>query len=337
MSENGGTFLVGPLYLPYFLELAGATNALPGQENVMAELEHLRTRLADVLSKISSADRKKLWVLYDQLAGELLTAGGKVLPIRYMSRAAAWLAAAAEADKKAATSASLRNFKQLSKIVRNSAQRESYENVLRFSQQANTQSDWLAAWIGGFIRADARTTASAVRKALRRARFLAWVRWIVPRAAYFFWSFIFLTVVLDLFMDFGKNELVHLFKPLSDLLAPYIGDAARQSERIIKFILLLVVAWFLVERFKPYLERWQARLETHQVKKFASDVLNASFQIRICEALVQIAFFDAKSFAFSKEPRAWVKLFLNNWSIPRIDRLEGLVPLTSLEAASEPG
>jgi hypothetical protein len=335
MSENGenGPLLSGALYAPYFLELAQAISDLPSQENVMAELEHLRTRLADVSGQIRSADQEKLWVFYDQLAGELLTAGGKVLPIRCMSKATVWLAAAAEAEKKAAASASLRNFKQLSKIVRSAAQRESYDNVLHLTKEANAQTDWLAAWIGRIIRKDARATASAVRKALRRARFLAWVRWIVPRAAYFFWSFIVLTAVLDYFMGFGEKELVHLLAPLVDFLAPYIGAAAQQSDSIIRIMLLFAVAWFLVERFRPSLELWQARFETRQVQKFASDVLNASFQIQICEALVQIAFFDAASFAFSKEPRgAWVKLFLNNWSIPRIERLEGLVALTSLEA-----
>ena len=324
MTENRDSPHPGTAYVGYFKELANATNGVPGQERILAELESVRKRLPDVLGRIRCADDKEQRkVLYDQIAGELLTTGGQLLPVKYMSRAAIWLAAAAEANQKAVSSARLRDFNELSKVIRDSTTREAYKHASSFVLSTYTQSDWLATWIGTEIAANARSSASAVRRALRRARFLARVRWIVPRATYFIWSFVLLIVAVDFFIDFGNKELI-------DLLTPYVGAAAHQIEKISKILFLLVVAWLLVDRIKPHLERWQIRLETRELQKLASDVINASFQIRIYQGLVQASFFDAESFAFPNRPkRAWLKFTLQ-WSVPKIESLEGLAPLTSL-------
>jgi hypothetical protein len=323
MSEKNDPPLLhaGVLYAPYFNELAESTRTLPGQTDILHELEVLRNLLPQVLSQIRSVnDRRALKKFYDQLAGELLAAGSHLLPIKYMSRSATWLSAAAEGKEKAATSGRLRDFHELSKVIGDSSARQSYDSLAPFFRFAQERSQWFAKWRASETAANARAPAFAVRKAMRRARLLASVRWNLALAAYFSWSFVLLVLGIGMSVDYGNEELVNL-------LAPYVDGKAYLIEWAGKIVLLLVVAWWLVERFKPYLERWQERFEKSQVEKFASDVMNAQFKIRICQALVEIAFFDAKSAAFPNQPsRDFMQYFLK-WSIPEIESLNGLRPL----------
>jgi hypothetical protein len=72
----------------YFRNLADATRATPGQENVLKELEDLRKQLGDILSRIRSVDDEQLKAHYEQLASELVRERLQLLPTIYMSRAA---------------------------------------------------------------------------------------------------------------------------------------------------------------------------------------------------------------------------------------------------------
>jgi hypothetical protein len=293
---------------------------------VLEDLEDLRKRLADVSSRIRSADDKQLKEIYDELAGELLKAGLQLLPTRYMSRAAIWLAAATEAGRKAEASAKPHNLNELLKAFGDAKARQTLARSYK-------QPDWLTTLIAEGIRANARSAASALRRALRRARFLARVHWIVPRVTYIIWSFILLIVAVDSFIDLGKDELAHLLTPLAHILAQYIDVAPDQienvSKSVFKIVLLLVVGWLLVGRLTDYLKRWQARLEKREVQKFASNVINASFQIRIYHARVQVAFFDAQRFAFEDQSGSFVDRAVLKWTVPEIESLNDLAPLPS--------
>ena len=317
-------------YAAYFRSLAEATKDLPGQENILEELEQLRRRLAEVLKQVRDANDEKLGENYNQLTGMLLTAGGQLLPIKYMSRAAIWTAATAEAKKKADTSAKLRNFRELAKIVGSSPVRESYDNIAPFVHYAHKQANSLAESMAKEITKNARSAASAVRRALRRARFLAWVRWAVPHFTKFTWGCIFLVIIADLFIGVGTKQLSARLEPIAGLLAPHVHISVDEIEHTIKTVLLILIGWLLVERLRPHLERWQAKLERRQIQKLASDVTNASFQIRIHQALVQIAFSDAQSFAFGTTTITWSQGLFNIWSVPEIESLEDLPPLTAL-------
>jgi hypothetical protein len=327
-NEPLSQFQTGLLYQPYFKELADATNGLPGHEHLLEELESLRKRLTDVLRQIRCADKNQLKVLSDKLANELLTTGGQLPAIRHMSQASIWLSAAAEADKKATTTEGLLRWNELSKAVRNSKSevtKVTHMNLNPFILDTFRRTDWLDKWMGKEITAAARSTTSDVRRALRRTRFLASVRWLVPHASYIGWSLVGCVIIIDYFQGFANKEIV-------DFLSRYFGGASQSLESWSK-IVLLVVAWLIVDRcLTPYLGRWQERLERREIGRFASDVVNASFQVRIYRALVYVAFFNALSFAFPslESDRSWLKYFLQ-WDVPTIEALEGLGPLTSLQ------
>jgi hypothetical protein len=114
------------LYTAYIMELAGATKDVPGEEKILEELEELRNRLKTAVNRIRSADEEQLRSLYDQFADELLKLGGRLPTIRFRSRAAILLAGAAEADQKATTFGKVRDWNELSRLVRNSKTQDSF-------------------------------------------------------------------------------------------------------------------------------------------------------------------------------------------------------------------
>jgi hypothetical protein len=310
------------MYAAYFAELAEGTKGIPGQKHLLEELEDMRKRFVIVPEQIRSADKKHQNDLYKGLVTELRVAQGKFIPIRCMSRAAIYLAAAAVARQKSESDKRLDDWKRLGEKVRGRTVQASYDNTEPFIKSGAERSVEFAKWIGSQIKEDARSVASAVRRALRRAHFLTWMRRILPRLTYLCWSLLFCAVAAELLIMFGYEEV-------ADVLSPYVSASARRPVQILAAIFLVFfVGWVIIDHLlKPRLHRWQERFEMRQIEKFALDTINASFQVRIYQALVAMALFDAVSFAFPKSiPEVRFKFFLD-WRVPTIESLDGLAPL----------
>jgi hypothetical protein len=133
--------------------------------------------------------------------------------------------------------------------------------------------------------------------------------------------------VLDFFNDFASRKILGLL----DHYFPNLGGPVLHDFESGGKVILLIAGWWLVDnRLKPHLERWQARIERHGIERFASDVLNAAFAVRIYDALVRVAYLDAAAFAFPEHfnnAKRQMPLLTRSWQVPRIEALEGLAPL----------
>jgi hypothetical protein len=318
--------------LGYLGSLAHTTEGVPGEEMLLEQLEGLRNRLATVIEQIHSADERQLKAIHDELGDELRKTAGRLEEVRQRSQAAIMMAGAdeaqrkAEANRRANSSASPHQWDELSKDGNNTDVQKAIRGMdafIRKSNELNEVADKIVATLRKQIVQAARQSTSAVRKAMRRARLFAAARWTGERVTYLVWSLIFGAILLDLFQQRAEHEFEDFMKHPTGLGPNVIEYLVLGGN-----ILLICAVWFLFDQLlKPYLEKWQTRIQQWVIARFASDVFNASFIVRIHSALAHTAYLDAVSLSSSPTQRQVVTLL---WRAPRIEDLKGLNPLPEI-------